>query len=160
MKKRDGSQVNLDRKDELLISILQNDAELSLSAIGEQVGLSKMAVSNRIKSLRDAGILEGSHYRVNPQKVGQDYLMVSQVICDASGPEQEEVGSQIARLPGVQTVYLNFGSYDILFVARRRDKQSAKELLYKVSRIHGIRNTLTTIPHTVIKESLEVRLEP
>ena len=158
MRKGD-SQDRLDQKDELLLSILQDDAELSLSAIGEQVGLTKMAVSNRIKSLKDAGILEGSHYRVNPQKVGEDYLLVSQVICDVSGPEQEKVASQIARLPGVQTVYLNFGSYDILFVARRRDKRSAKDLLYKVSRIHGIRNTLTTIPHTVIKESLEVKLE-
>jgi len=158
MRKGD-SQDRLDQKDELLLSILQDDAELSLSAIGEQVGLTKMAVSNRIKSLKDAGILEGSHYRVNPQKVGEDYLLVSQVICDVSGPEQEKVASQIARLPGVQTVYLNFGSYDILFVARRRDKRSAKDLLYKVSRIHGIRNTLTTIPHTVIKDSLEVKLE-
>jgi hypothetical protein len=61
---------------------------------------------------------------------------------------------------GLQTVYLNFGPYDILFIARRKDKESAKRLLYEVSRVNGERNTLTTFPHTVIKESPEIRLEP
>lgn len=149
----------LDEKDRLLLSILQGDAELSMSEIGKQLGLTKMAISNRIRNLRKAGVLEGSHYRVNPQKVGQDYLMVTQVTCDVSGPEQEKAAAKIAKIPGVQTVYLNFGPYDILFVARRRDKQSAKDLLYEVSQIQGVRNTLTIIPHTVIKESLEIELE-
>jgi len=152
--------VALDEKDRLLLSLLQNDAGLSLSEIGLKLGLTKMSVSNRIKSLKMAGILEGSHYRVNPQRVGQDYLMVTQVTCDVSGPEQEKVAAKIAKIPGVQSVYLNFGPYDILLVARRRDKQSAKDLLYEVSEIHGIRNTLTIIPHTVVKESLEIELEP
>jgi len=160
MKKGVGGRVELDQKDRLLLSILQNDASLSLVTIGGQLGLTKMAVSNRINALKEAGVLEGSHFRVNPQKVGQDYLLVSQVTCDVSGPEQEKVASKIALIPGVQTVYLNFGPYDILFIARRRDKESAKDLLYNVSRINGIRNTLTMIPHTVIKESLETRLEP
>ncbi len=160
MRKGVDSQVVLDQKDRLLLSILQNDATLSLSAIGEELGLTKMAVSNRIKSLKDAGVIAGSHYRVDPQKVGQDYLIVTQVTCEVSGPGQEKVASQIANIPGVQTVYLNFGPYDILFIARRRDRQSAKDLIYDVSRIHGIRNTLTIIPHTVIKESLEVEMGP
>jgi len=160
MKSGIGGRVELDQKDRLLLSILQNDASLSLASMGEQLGLTKMAVSNRISALKEAGVLEGSHFRVNPQKVGQDYLLVSQVTCDVSGPEQEKVASKIALMPGVQTVYLNFGPYDILFIARRRDKESAKDLLYSISRISGIRNTLTIIPHTVIKESLETRVEP
>jgi DNA-binding Lrp family transcriptional regulator len=149
----------LDEKDRLLLSILQEDSELSLSSIGEQLGLTKMSVSNRIKRLKEAGILEGSHYIVNPQRVGQDYLLVSQATCEAPGPVQEKVASQIAKIPGVQSVYLTFGPYDILFIARAHDRQTAKNLMYNVTRIHGIRNTLTTIPHTVIKESLEVNLE-
>ncbi len=92
--------------------------------------------------------------------MGQEYLVVCQATCEVSGPNQERIAAQIAKIPGVQSVFLTFGPYDILFVARRRDKEAAKELLYKVTRIPGIRNTLTTIPHTVIKESMDILIEP
>lgn len=158
VKKTPGGPPTLDEKDDLLLSILQNDAELSLSDIGERLGLTKMSVSNRIKRLKEAGIIEGSHYRVNPKGVDQDYLVVCQATCEVAGPDQERIAKQIARIPGVQSVYLTFGPYDILFIARAKDKESAKALLYDVTEIHGIRNTLTTIPHTVIKESLELNI--
>ena len=148
-----------DQIDDKLLSILQKTSELSLSEIGNQLGLTKMSVSNRIRRLKNARILDRACYRVNPDEVGQDYLVICQAICEVSGPNQEKIAAQIARIPGVQNVYLTFGPYDILFIARRKDKKSAKELLYKVTRIPGIRNTLTTVPHTVMKESLELDLE-
>jgi Lrp/AsnC family transcriptional regulator, leucine-responsive regulatory protein len=153
------SQALLDDKDKQLIVMLQEDAELSLSAMGAKLGLTRMSVSNRIKRLKQFGVITGAHYRVDPQKVGQDYLVISQVACGVPRPEIEEVASKIAKIPGIQAVYLTFGQYDILFIARRKDKQSAKDLVYEISEIKGIRSTLTTIPHTVIKESLEVQLE-
>ncbi|HKT22703.1 MAG TPA: Lrp/AsnC ligand binding domain-containing protein, partial [Nitrososphaerales archaeon] len=65
---------------------------------------------------------------------------------------------KIATLEGVQTVYLNFGPWDMLLIARRANKESAKNLVYDISRIPGVRNTLTMIPHTVIKESPKLSL--
>ncbi|MDE1854005.1 MAG: Lrp/AsnC family transcriptional regulator [Thaumarchaeota archaeon] len=159
MKESTKWRTGLDQKSERLLAALQSNGELSLAEIGKMLGLSKMAVSNRIRRLKGAGILEGSHYKVNPQKVGQEYLVVSQASCEASGPEQQKIAAQIARIPGVQSVYLTFGPFDILFIARRRDMKSARDLLYDVTRIQGIRNTQTTIPHTVIKETLDISLE-
>ncbi len=130
-----------------------------MSVIGEKLGLTKMAVSNRIKRLKEEGVLIGARYIVNPMQVGQGYVVVCQVTCETSGAQQERIANQIAKLPGVQTVYLNFGPYDILFIARRTDNKGAKDLLYEVTQMQGIRNTLTTIPHTVIKESLKVTLD-
>lgn len=158
MQRKRGEEPRLDAKDLILLSLLQKDAELSLSALGQHLNLTKMAVSNRIKNLKRTGVIEGSYYKVNPAKVNQDYLLVTQVTCNVSGLEQEKVAHLIAKLPGVQTVYLNFGPYDILFIARRSGVKEAKDLLYSVSRIHGISNTLTIVPHTVIKESLEMNM--
>lgn len=153
-------KTSLDSIDMSLLSILQDDAELSLEAIGQQVGLSKMAVSNRIKRLKEAGILEGCHYRVNAEKVGQDYVVLAQVTCVSPGQGQEKIAAQICGIPGIQSVYLTFGSYDIFFTARTADRASAKELMNRVSRLEGISHTLTTIPHTVLKESVEIHLNP
>jgi Lrp/AsnC family leucine-responsive transcriptional regulator len=150
---------SLDQKDKLLLKLLQEDAQLSFTAIGTQLELTKMSVSNRIKRLKRLGILEGSHYRVNPERVGHDYLLVSQVTCETSSRNTEKVAASIAKIPEVQTVYLTFGPHDIIFIARTRDKESAKDLLSDITDIDGIRSTLTTIPHTVVKESLQINLE-
>lgn len=156
----DGLGRRLDKKDRMLLVALQSDGERSLSSIGKQLGLSKMAVSYRIKRLKSAGVLEGSHFRVNPQKAGQEYLIVGRAWCKGTGPEQKRIASRIASIPGVQSVYLIFGPYDIMFTARRGDMHSARDLLDDVTRIPGVVNTETVIPHTVVKETLEVSLEP
>ena len=155
----DPKRSNLDSVDMSLLSILQGNAELSMEAIGKQVGLTKMAVSNRIRHLKDAGILEGCHFRVNPENVGQDYVIIAQVTCNVNlVTGQERIATEIAGIPGVQSVYLTFGPYDIFFTARTGDRESAKKLMDRVSQIKGINHTLTSIPHTVVKESLEVYL--
>jgi Lrp/AsnC family transcriptional regulator, leucine-responsive regulatory protein len=151
----DGS-IPIDNTDSVLLSILQKNAELSLSEIGKGVGLTKMAVSNRIKRLKKLGIIEGSCYRLNPVKLGQDYAVISTITCNYKGIGQERVANAIARFPGVMSVYLMFGTSDILVVARRSDRRSAKKLIYDISKLAGVRNTLTMVPHTVIKESLEI----
>jgi DNA-binding Lrp family transcriptional regulator len=152
---QDGS-FPLDETDRLLLSILQDDAELSLSELGKRVNLTKMAISNRMKRLKKLGIIEGSSFRLNPEKLGQDYIVISRVTCRYKGLEQEKIANDIAKFPGVMSVYLVFGASDILLIARRKDKKSAKQLLYDISKIGGVRNTITLIPHTVIKESVMI----
>ena len=156
MKKLKDGSLDLDSKDLVLLSLLQQDGQLSLSEIGRRVNLTKMAVSNRIKNLRKAGIIEGFFCKLNPEKLMQDYVVITQVICRPKGPKQEQIANTIAKLPGVQSVYQVFGSFDILIIARRSDRDSARRLIYEVSRIPGVSNTITTVPNNVIKESLVV----
>jgi len=158
MKERQESQLELDDKERRILSLLQTDAKLSLSEIGDRVGLTRMSVFNKVKSLKEKGVIEGFYCKINAQKVNLSYLMVIQVSCDVSGPDQEKVARKISVLHGVEIVYLNFGPWDVLVIARRSDKESAKDLLYEISMISGVRNTLTMIPHTVVKESLDLDL--
>jgi Lrp/AsnC family leucine-responsive transcriptional regulator len=160
MKANQDGSFSIDETDRLLLSILQEDAEISLSEIGKRINLTKMAVSNRIKRLKSSGIINGSSYRLNPVKLGQDYIVISTITCNYKGGEQEKIANTIAKFPGVMSVYLLFGTSDILLVARRSDRTSAKKLIYEISRIPGVRNTLTMVPHTIIKESLSIDIPP
>jgi DNA-binding Lrp family transcriptional regulator len=159
MKRNENGSYLIDEKDRRLLSILQENASVSLSQLGREVNLSKMAVSNRVKRLKDLGIIEGSFFKINPEKIGQDYIVISRITCRVRGVEQEKIASAIAQMPGVMSVYLIFGSSDILFIARRKDRKSAKQLIYDVSKVPGVGRTMTMVPHTVIKESLAIDTE-
>jgi len=53
-----------------LLSALQQRARLSYSELGQRVGLSAPAVSERVKKLEEAGVITGYHAAINLAKVG------------------------------------------------------------------------------------------
>jgi Lrp/AsnC family transcriptional regulator, leucine-responsive regulatory protein len=153
------SKIRLDEKDRMLLSLLQKNAELSLQALGNKTNLSKMAIHDRIVKLKKAGIILGSEYRIDPSSVRQDFVFIVQLMCSLMGQDQRNIGEKIAKLPGVMSVYQVFGSFDMLIIARRPDKTTARDLVYKMTNMPGVRNATTIVPHTVIKESLNVDTE-
>lgn len=58
----------LDEIDNQIINLLIEDARLTYSEIGEKVGLSRVAVKNRVSALEEQGIIKGYHADVNPME--------------------------------------------------------------------------------------------
>ncbi len=62
--------MELDKKDRLILQALQSDARQSLAALGKRVGLSQPAMSERVRKLEAAGVIEGYGARVNLRAIG------------------------------------------------------------------------------------------
>ena len=62
--------MDLDKKDRLILQALQQDARQSLSALGKRIGLSQPAISERVRRLEEAGVIDGYSARVNLAAVG------------------------------------------------------------------------------------------
>ena len=60
----------LDNIDKMIITMLQENARMSLKEIAQKVYLSSPAVSARIDTLVQNGYIEGFHARINPIKLG------------------------------------------------------------------------------------------
>jgi Lrp/AsnC family transcriptional regulator, leucine-responsive regulatory protein len=60
----------LDAVDGRLLAELQNDARLSLAALGRRVGLSPPAVTERLRRLQSDGVIAGYHTDVAPAALG------------------------------------------------------------------------------------------
>lgn len=56
----------IDDTDRAIIKLLVENARLSYSEIGEKVGLSRVAVKNRIKAIEKEGIIKGYHAEIDP----------------------------------------------------------------------------------------------
>jgi len=56
----------LDEIDNQIVNLLIEDARLTYSDIGEKVGLSRVAVKNRVSALEERGIIKGYHADVDP----------------------------------------------------------------------------------------------
>ncbi|SEN42092.1 transcriptional regulator, AsnC family [Paracoccus alcaliphilus] len=70
--KPDGDKtfVRLDDVDRKILSLLQQDASLSLDQIADRVGASKTPVWNRIRKLREAGVIRRQVAILDPEALG------------------------------------------------------------------------------------------
>ena len=69
----------LDQTGWAILRLLQEDARLTFSELGRQVGLSAPAAAERVRKLEDAGIITGYHAEVNPAKVGYPILAIIRI---------------------------------------------------------------------------------
>jgi len=63
-------QARIDQLDRRIMAELQRDASQSLDAIAEKVGSSKTPVWNRIRKMREAGVIGPATVHVDPEAVG------------------------------------------------------------------------------------------
>lgn len=59
----------MDRTDYQILNILQRDCRATLKSIGDQVGLTAPAVSERTRRLEDQGIIQGYRIEINRERL-------------------------------------------------------------------------------------------
>ena len=64
--------IRIDDQDRKILAELQSDAAQSLDEIAKKVGSSKTPVWNRIRKLRDAGVIRQNTVLLDPQALGFD----------------------------------------------------------------------------------------
>ena len=59
----------LDELDQKIVRLLIQNARMSYSEIGQQIGISRVAVKMRVQALEQKGIIEEYTTIINPQKI-------------------------------------------------------------------------------------------
>jgi Lrp/AsnC family leucine-responsive transcriptional regulator len=84
-------EVKLDAQDRKILDLLQEDARISHSALGRVVHLSQPAVSERIKRLESAGVIESYRAHVDPAKLGYTITAMIRVQAERGRPYEKFV---------------------------------------------------------------------
>ena len=106
-------KIEIDELDRKILRLLQSDASLSATAIGEQVGLSQSPCWRRIQRLREGGLILGQVMRFDRKKLGFGILVFAQVKLTAHGRSKvPEFAETIRQFPEVQECHLVLGNID------------------------------------------------
>ena len=93
----------LDKLDNKILRILFDNARLTYSEIGKLVGISRVAVRNRIDALEQKGIIQGYKTVINPDKLPGGRRFFLDIITEAS--RFNEVLDAVASRSIVHKVY-------------------------------------------------------
>lgn len=141
-------QPKLDAKDRKLLAILAEDASLSYTDLGRQLHLSAPAVHERVKRLKNEGVITGTVAKLDGRKIGRPLLAFIHV--DTSSWAVTRSILSLKALPDVEEIHTVAGDSAMLLKVRTQDTQSLEALLEVIHSIDGFKGTRSYIvltPH-------------
>jgi len=146
------SRNNLDDLDIEIIAELQKDCRTPLQDIARRVGHPPSTVHYRVKRLEKERIIDGYYAKINPERIGMDYITVIRVFARYAPKYYDTVGKELAKVPGVWSVYYSLGDQDFYVLTRSKDRNDFMETLDAIMAVKGVKRTKTQIIARVIKE--------
>lgn len=126
----------IDDLDRDILKLLQADSRMSYREIAKVLDVSHVNVSSRIRAMEESGVIRGYAVVTDPDALGSYPLCLR--ISAAAGGDLSEIGSRVADQMEVSVVMRVSGECELLALAMCRDRQSAVELLDRISGIPGI----------------------
>ena len=147
----------IDEIDKKILEMLQKDGRMSYSKIARILGLSEATIHLRVKKLREKGILKGFIAVVDPEKVGKDVAAI--ILAKIDADKYKETVEKIAQFDDVYEVYDVTGDFSTVLKVRVSSKNELAELLDKLGKIEGVRETYTMYILRTIKEEKTIKLD-
>ncbi|WP_372909944.1 Lrp/AsnC family transcriptional regulator [Salinigranum sp.] len=139
--------MDLDDTDRAILRALQEDARTPFSEIARQIDMSSATVHDRVSRLKEAGVIEGYHAKVNPQAVGYSAsAFVGLRIEQSRDDAVEGFVDHLKQVEGVQEVHLTTGDWDVLIRVYAEDTDGLRELLFdNVAGVEGFGRSYTMV---------------
>ncbi|TXH61001.1 MAG: Lrp/AsnC family transcriptional regulator [Thiothrix sp.] len=107
----------LDRYDQAILAILQQDNKTPQRTIAEAVNLSAPAVQRRIKRMEESGIIQANIAVLDPNKIGQSLTLFVEVEMESERTELFDAAKRsFAKAPEVQQCYYVTGEADFILI--------------------------------------------
>ncbi len=156
--KGDGSKAQLDDIDVEILKILQKDCRVTLDQMSKMLNVPKSTLHYRIKRLEKQGVIEGYYAKINPAKLGKEYITVTLVRAKYGPGYHKKVGEKLAKLPGVWAVYFVLGETDFIVLTRSNSRETFMKTLEQMINSKEIERTSTMVVTEIIKEDPRIEL--
>ena len=143
VRKKPVEPVALDDKDRTLLALLAEDATRTYVELGGLLHLSAPAVHERVKRLKQLGVIKGTVASLDGAKVGRPLLAFVHV--DTSSWAVTRHLLPLMKLPEIEEVHTVTGESAMLLKVRTKDTQSLEHLLERIHEIEGFKGTRTYI---------------
>jgi DNA-binding Lrp family transcriptional regulator len=133
----------MDEIDHRLLSMLRQDARLSIADLAHKLDVSRGTVNNRLRKLEDTGVIVGYTVRLRPD-VKQEEIKAWMSIA-VEGNQTRAVIASLLGEPNVATLHDTNGRWDLLAELRAENLQALSQTLERIRLIKGISSTETSI---------------
>lgn len=148
---------NLDRK---ILGLIAEDARIPFLEVARSCNVSGAAIHQRIQKLTNLGILLGSQFLIDPEKIG--YETCAYIGLYLKNPEDfDRVVEALKKIPEVVECHITTGDYDLFIKIFARNNHHMMDIIHDKLQPLGLSRSKSLISFkTVIDRPLPIEENP
>jgi DNA-binding Lrp family transcriptional regulator len=134
---------SMDSTDRALVSLLRDNARLSVAALAKLLRVARGTVQNRLARMEHDGTIVGYTVKLKPQ--AEDQRIRALMTVAVEGNRTDEVLKSLRGDPAVCALHTTNGRWDIVAELRTDSLEAVDRVLSRIRLIDGISNTETSL---------------
>lgn len=139
----------IDSTDIRIIDALMEDGRMAYSVLAEQIGTSNTLIHQRVKKLKETGVLMKPVFLISPEHIGYDTCaFVLMMIKEAN--QINDVIEALKKIPEVVSCISIMGRYDLMARLYAVNNKHLQDIVHdKLQAIPGVEGTNTMVAFEV-----------
>ncbi len=139
-----------------ILKLIANDARIPFLEVARACNVSGAAIHQRIQKLTSLGVLKGTEYVIDPEKIG--YETCAYIGLYLKDPEQfDHVMDELRKMPEVVECHFTTGQYDMFIKIYAKNNHHLLSIIHDKLQPLGLSRTETLISfHEAIKRQIPV----
>ena len=147
----------LDKLDRQILRMIASDARVPFLEVARECNVSGAAIHQRIQKLTNSGVIKGSQFIVDPEKLG--YETCAFIGLNLKNPESfDEVVKHLKEMPEVVECHYTTGNYDLFIKIYARNNHHLLDIIHDRLQPLGLSRSETIISfHTAIDRQFPIK---
>lgn len=135
---------DLDELDEKILKLIVDNARVPFLEVARECNVSGAAIHQRVQKLTNLGVIKGSKFIVDPEKLG--YEACAFVGLFLTSPSTfDHVVKELEKIPEVVECYYTTGQYDLLIKVFAKNNKDLLRIIHNELQPLGLARTETLI---------------
>ena len=146
----------LDNLDKQILRMIAEDARVPFLEVARACDVSGAAIHQRIQKLNSMGVLKGSQFIINPEKIG--YETCAYIGLNLRNPEKfDDVMVELQKIPEVTECHYTTGNFDMFIKIYAKNNHHLLNIIHDKLQPLGLASSETLISfNTVFDRQLPV----
>jgi Lrp/AsnC family transcriptional regulator for asnA, asnC and gidA len=135
----------IDELDEKILKLITKNARIPFLEVARECGVSGAAIHQRVQRLLNIGVVMGSEFLINPQKLGYNTCAYMGIYLEKA-KFHGRVAEELAKIPEIVECHYTTGQYAIFIKVQTKTNKHLKQLIdNEIQEIEGVARTETFI---------------
>ena len=146
----------IDKLDKQILQLISADARIAFLEVARACGVSGAAIHQRIQKLTAMGMLKGSEFVIDPERIG--YETCAYIGLNLKDPEKfDEVVEKLKGIPEVVECHYTTGNFDMFIKIYAYNNHHLLTIIHDKLQPLGLASSQTLISfHTAISRQLPI----
>ena len=146
---------SLDSLDKKILKLISEDARIPFLEVARECNLSGAAIHQRIQKLTNLGVIKGSQFNIDPEKIG--YETCAFIGLYLKEPEDfDMVINALKKMPEVVECHFTMSLYDLFIKVYAKNNHHLLEIIHDKLQPLGLSRTETLVALNVLDRQLPI----